>query len=131
MKFAPTIYTDDCEVSMLFMGEPYFIRFEIEYDDAMPVRCHMLDFCLTKQSLDEIKWPNLPHKRLWYVKWGGYPIFIQNEVNPISDDGRPYVYLCTVNNEWGDSGNCNIFILVRKGELGYEVEDVYMEYSCC
>ena len=20
---------------------------------------------------------------------------------------------------------------VRKGELGYEVEDVYMEYSCC
>lgn len=49
---------------------------------------------------------------------------------PYSDDDRPYDFLCMVDNGWGDSGTCNIFILVRKCELGYEVEDLYMEYSC-
>jgi hypothetical protein len=124
LKLVRSIWTNDCEASILFRGEPYFVKFDIVYDDhAIPSRCDLLEFCPTKQPLDE--------DRGSYVQWGGYPHFKQDTAIPYSDDGIPYDFLCMVDNGWGDSGTCNIFILVRKGELGYEVEDLYMEYSCC
>lgn len=65
------------------------------------------------------------------MQWGGYPKFRQDASIPCSDAGIPYDFLCMVDNGWGDSGTCNIFVLVRQGQLAYEVEDLYMEYSCC
>ena len=55
----------------------------------------------------------------------------------MSDDGRHYKYICTINNYWGDVGNGNIFALLEKdwddeaGDfVGFIVEDVYVEASC-
>lgn len=124
MKLLLPIWTDDCEATILFRGEPYFVKFEIVYDDhGVPHRCDLLRFCPAQLPLDE--------DRGNYVQWGGYPHFKQCEVMPFADDGRPYDFLCMVDNGWGDSGTCNIFVLVRQGQTGYEVEDLYMEYSCC
>lgn len=124
LKLIRPIWTNDCEAIILFRGEPYSVKFDIVYDDhGIPSRCKLLELQPTDQSLSE--------DRGNYVQWGGYPDFKQDTAIPYSDDDRPYDFLCMVDNGWGDSGTCNIFILVRKGELGYEVEDLYMEYSCC
>ena len=45
---------------------------------------------------------------------------------PCSDDGLPYTYICTIENDWGDMGNGNIFALIRD----FKVEDVWVEASC-
>lgn len=124
MKLVRSIWTDECRAVILFRGEPYSVWFDIVYDDhGIPSHCKLLEFCPTYGSLTEDKGG--------YVQWGGYPKFRQDASIPCSDDGIPYDFLCMVDNGWGDSGTCNIFILVHKGELGWEVEDLYMEYSCC
>lgn len=122
MKFLSPIFTNDCEASILFRGEPYFVKFEIKYDDdGVPDTCEILEFYPTKQPLD------ISYGYRGYVKWGWYPDFRQSAVIPCSDDNRRYDFLCTVDNHWGDSGTCNIFVLVKRSPLGYEIEDVYME----
>lgn len=68
------------------------------------------------------------NKRGEYYKFGGYPRFIQNEYCPCAaEDMKPYTYICTIENGWGDCGNGNIFALIRDGV----VEDVLVEASCC
>jgi hypothetical protein len=124
LKLVRSTWSDDCEAAILFRGEPYFVKFDIVYNDqGIPKTCKILEFCPTKQELDG--------SRGHYVQWGGWPNFRQDSVKPYSDDGRPYDFLCMVDNGWGDSGTCNIFVLVKQGQMGYEVEDLYMEYSCC
>ena len=124
MKFTKTIWTNECAATILISGEPYYFEFAIIYDNCgVPETCEVKEFCLTKQPLDEDIGS--------YVKWGGYPHFKQSECIPMSDDGREYKYICTVNNDWGDMGNCNIFLLFKKEEfIGLCIEDIYMEYSC-
>jgi hypothetical protein len=123
LKLVRPVWTTDCEANIIFRGEVYFVKFDIVYDDyGVPSRCNLLEFSPT------VGIPNKDYGH--YVQWGGWPRFRQESIKPYSDDGRPYDFLCMVDNGWGDSGTCNIFILVRKGELGYEVEDLYMEYSC-
>jgi hypothetical protein len=108
----------------MFRGEPYSVWFDIIYDDhGIPSHCKLLEFSPTTQPLSE--------DRGSYVQWGGWPKFRQDSINPYSNDGRPYDFLCMVDNGWGDSGTCNIFVLVKQGQIGYEIEDLFMEYSCC
>lgn len=126
MKFLPTIYTNDLEVSMLIRGNPYFIKLELIYDDnGIPDRIEVLEFCSTKQSLDEKDWYSGA-----YVSWGGWPRFRQFEVRPANDDGVPYDFLCTINNHWGDMGNCNIFVEFSGPNHDLVIKDIYMEFSC-
>lgn len=64
-------------------------------------------------------------------KWGGYPTFIQGHIQPLSEDGRLYHYICTIQNDWGDMGNANIFALIGEWENDtLTVQDVYVEASC-
>ena len=123
------MWTDEPKAAILLGGMHYFIDFEIIYDDrGIPDKCKIIQFYKTSQELTVE--PN--HKKFRpYIKWGGSPDFRQDEYYPVSDDDRPYTFLCMVDNGWGDSGTCNIFILTRLGESGLEIEDVYMEASCC
>lgn len=132
MKLIKPIFTNDYQVVISLQDKyglcPYFIEIEIKHDDSgFPYKCEIVEFCPTKLPLDEtrsdISWD-------WYIKWGGYPNFIHGEAIPVSDDGIPYTYLCTVENGWGDSGNCNIFLLLKDGLFGLKIDDVYMEASC-
>lgn len=118
---------------MMIDGIKCKITIEVEYDESssMPIDAK-LDIKKTEDPLTESD----DHPRC-YFKWGGYPEFIQNEVCPMSDDGRHYKYICTINNYWGDAGNGNIFALLEKdwddedGDfVGFIVEDVYVEASC-
>jgi hypothetical protein len=133
MKFFKPIYTEDYEAIIPFRGQKYSVEIEIIYEDyGMPTGCAILDFKKLSESADISVSSN---SRSPLVKWGGSPRFIQDEYYPIADDGTPYDFLCTVENSWGDSGNCNIFILVEERELGdsffYEIKDVFVEASCC
>lgn len=127
-KIHPVIFTYDNDAIIQYRGEPYHVSVEIVYDDSgLPITC-MVSF---EKSGQELTKSVNALRNLYYIKWGGCPIFLQQEIWPISDDCVPYEFLCTVNDCWGDSGNCNIFILTRKTEnLGYVLERVYMEKSC-
>lgn len=125
MKLIRPVWTNNCEAVILFRGEPYLVKFNIVYDDnSVPCYCHLQEFWPTKEPLD------VDDSRGGYVQWGGCPDFRQDDAIPYSDDYRPYDFLCMVDNGWGDSGTCNIFVLVKQGQIRYEVEDLYMEYSC-
>lgn len=126
MKLIKPIW-DGYEAFVPFLGEPYHIEIDVIHDDnGIPVKCNIIHFEPTNFIRDE--W-NKSH----FIKWGGYPDFMQSEFVPTSDDGVPYIFLCHSDRYWGDSGTFNVFVLVReKDENGkWTIEDVYMEASCC
>lgn len=151
MKFAPVIYTqvnrsviggvltDVGEAVINYKGRRYAVRVEVRInDDGTPEGCDV-QFAiedsapLTDDQIGMIKGS--------YAKWGGSPRFLQNELWPMSDAGIQYDYLCTIENEWGDAGNCNIFILTEcniplngleqaNTVPSYRIVDSFMEASC-
>ncbi len=124
MKFKRAFYTDDTCAVFEIQGIPYYIKFHIEYDyDGVPSKAIIEEWNITDKKLEETK-------NASYVKWGGYPIFVQSEIIPMSDDGKEYFYLCTIDNDWGDSGNCNVFVLLEESEFGLIPKDVFLEASC-
>lgn len=133
-NFQP-IYNNSPEAIMHIDGIKCKISIEVEYDEmgGMPLSAKV-EINKTEEPLsvsDTIKGKYGPQVNiLSYYKWGGYPRFIQNEVCPMSEDGRLYRYLCTINNNWGDMGNGNVFALIKPSEKGFDVEDVYVEASC-
>jgi len=126
VQFRNPQYTDDIENIIILHGRPYYINLELVYDDnGIPMGVKVLDFELNSdRKVNYTKW------HAWSVKWGGFPEFVQGEVVPVSEDGRPYQYICTVNNNWGDNGNCNIFILFSGAKFNQKIEDIYLEASC-
>lgn len=125
MKFKGPVWTDDTHAIVPIKGQNFFIAFDIEHDmDGVPFKANIVDYVETTFPATQEK----DNIRYFYVKWGGYPDFKQGELVPFSDDGREYTYLCTVYNDWGDMGNCNLFLLM--GEDGVTIEDVYLEASC-
>ena len=127
MKLKQPIFTDDLSAVIDIDGSPVDIELELEYDnDGIPSRIKVIRFEDTNKPLTVEK------PRSDYVKWGGYPDFKQSEVIPVSDDGREYKYLCTVYNNWGDMGTCNIFILreISCDQVINVIEDIYLEASC-
>lgn len=125
MEFKRPVWTDDTHAIVPIKGQNFFIAFDIEHDNnGVPFRANITEYVET--TFPATKEKNGSKYR--YVKWGGYPDFRQSEVVPFSNDGREYSYLCTVYNNWGDSGNCNLFILM--GEDGVTIEDIYLEASC-
>lgn len=117
MKFLKPIWTNELEATILINGVRTYVALELEYDDSgCPEKCNLLDF-------DQVDTGPLTISKGTYVKWGGWPDFIQGEICPTGDDLVPYFYLCTIYNNWGDSGNTNVFIDLR-------TKDVYIEASC-
>jgi len=136
MKFLPIICTEEYSAVIEYRGQKYYVEIDILYDNnSAPGKCNIL----FERTLDkELSVSKANYFRGNFVKWGGCPIFRQGECWPATDEGIPYDYLCTVDNKWGDMGNCNIFILTKKVECDvitdnhhYEIVDVYMEASCC
>lgn len=130
MRFLNPIYTHEWSAIIIYRGEKYAVSVELEYNNhGMPDRCSV-QFApapnaeLTKSIDHNIA--GLPYE----VKWGGWPEFIQGEIWPATDDGNPFDYLCTINIQWGDNGNVNIFISTQKTATGYEVLETYLEASC-
>lgn len=120
-KFGVSIHTNEPQVVMFLNGRKYKVKIEIKYDDdAIPV-----DAEVDMKPCNEPLTPSSSKKE--YYKFGGFPRFIQNVFEPVTDDGVPYTYLCTIENNWGDCGNCNIFVLIKDDV----VEDVFIEASCC
>ena len=133
MQFLNEIYTDEWAAVILYRGEKYAVSVDLVYDVCgVPVSC-VVHFKPAPHAAVTLSKKNLSSKyrRCSYeVKWGGWPHFIQDEVWPASDDGIPFDYLCTINTEWGDAGNVNIFILTTKTAAGYVVLESYVEASC-
>lgn len=135
MKFLPIIYTEEYSAVIEYRGQKYSVEIDILYDNnSVPEKCNILFERIFDKELTVSK---ANYFRGNFVKWGGYPRFLQEECWPATDEGIPYDYLCTVDNKWGDMGNCNIFILTKKVECDvltnnyhYEIVDVYMEASC-
>lgn len=125
MKSPSSIYTDSSTVVMYLNGLKYKVSIDVKYDEhsAMPIDAKV-DLVCTEEELTKSS-----GKTSNYYKFGGYPNFIQTPVEPMSDYGKPYTYICTINNDWGDCGNANIFALIS--DSGDNVEDVYVEASCC
>ena len=136
MKFLPIICTEEYNAVIEYRGQKYSVGIDISYDnDSIPEKCNISFERVFDKELSVT--PN-DYDRGNYVKWGGYPNFLQGECWPATDEGIPYDFLCTVENQWGDMGNCNVFILTKKVECDvlkdnyhYEIVDVYMEASCC
>lgn len=136
MKFLPIICTEEYNAVIEYRGQKYSVGIDISYDnDSIPEKCNISFERVFDKELSVT--PN-DYDRGNYVKWGGYPNFVQGECWPATDEGIPYDFLCTVENQWGDMGNCNVFILTKKVECDvlkdnyhYEIVDVYMEASCC
>jgi hypothetical protein len=57
----------------------------------------------------------------------GQPTFIQNEIFPMRN-GRVAMNLCTLETDWGDSGNVNILFICDEAGIPTEV---WFEASCC
>jgi hypothetical protein len=123
MKFGCAIHSNSPTVVMFLNGTKYKVEVDVTYDDycAMPV-----DAVVKIERTDEAL--NLSGKHNDYYKFGGYPIFIQTPREPIGENGKPYTYICTIQNNWGDMGNANIFALIS--DCGDKIEDVYVEASC-
>lgn len=123
MKFGSAIFTNSPKVVMYLNGVKYKVEVDVEYDDycAMPI-----DAIVKIERTDEAL--SLSGKHNEYYKFGGYPIFIQSSYEPIGENGKPYTYICTIQNDWGDMGNANIFALIS--DCGEKIEDVFVEASC-
>ena len=136
MKWLNPIYTDE---SSVIIPLKYFhirnqtdnatvVEITIEWScdeySGMP-KSAKLKICKSDKPITE----STDHNGLY--KWAGFPIFVQNCVQPISDDGRLYHYICTIQNNWADMGNANIFALIGDWEDDIlVVEDVFVEASC-
>ena len=124
MKSPSSIYANYPSVVMYLNGLKYKVSIDVKYEEysAMPVDAKVeierTEAELTKSS----------GNRNDYYKFGGFPIFIQNPVEPMAENGKPYTYICTVQNDWGDMGNANVFVLID--DSGETIEDVYVESSC-
>lgn len=133
MRLLNVVHTDEWAAVILYRGEKYAVAVELEYDPSgVPVRC-VVDFKpAPHQELTPSKENRSSKYRLcsWEVKWGGWPQFLQAEIWPASDAGIPFDYLCTINTEWGDAGNVNVFILTAETAGGYVVLESYIEASC-
>lgn len=119
------IYTDEPNVVIYLLGKKCEINIKVDYeeDSAAPIDANLrIDF--TEKPLTE------KSTTRGYYKWGWFPTFLQNEVYPTAADGRPYTFICTVCNNWGDCGNANVFALLKEHDTGFFIEDVYVEYSC-
>ncbi len=124
MKFCPVVYTWETEAVIFYKGHKYFVK--LDFDTTTDLKIKVVSFEVSDSELTE----GVPSCRNYFVKWGGAPRFLQGEVWPMSEKGIPYDYLCTVENEWGDGGNLNVFILTEKVNDCYTVSDVYTEASC-
>ena len=125
VKFYQSITNSEPQVVMLIDGIKCKLSIDVEYDEysAMPMSAQ-LSIAKTDEPL------STSDNKSYYFKWGGYPVFVQSECSPMSEDGRLYKYICTINNSWGDMGNANIFALLSPSEEGFTVEDVFVEASC-
>ena len=121
MKILPIIYTDDTRAIVQINGTHYDIDFELHYDEScVPQSCTFHKFNKTNQPLTQ------DSNSANYVRWRGAPDFRQGQVIPTDDDGVEYSFLCTINNNWGDSGTVNIFVLIKDNLLIYH----WVEASC-
>lgn len=136
-KFGVSFYTN-CTTAVIFVnGKKCRVTIsDIELEDysSMPIDAKVkIEPVGDLEQIDVNPDPTRPRpifggRRKPYLKFGGWPDFIQNECEPVAEDGTPYTYICTINNDWGDSGNGNVFALIRDN---FFVEDVYIEASCC
>jgi hypothetical protein len=129
MKSHSDIYTNDNTVVMYLNGKKYRVTVKESWgEDGIPNNADV-DIVLTDDPLTVGKCEKcrLYRGRDYDYKFGGFPYFIQNTVSPCSNEGVPYTYVCTIESGWGDSGNSNIFILIKDDK----VLDVYHEASCC
>jgi uncharacterized protein YwqG len=123
MKYGSAIYSSEPSVVMHLNGKKYKVIVEAEFSEeipAMPVSAKV-DISLTEEPVtisDESGWCR--------YKFGGYPHFIQGEVLPTDDNDQPYAYICTIESNWGDCGNGNVFALIKDDK----VVDVYVEANC-
>lgn len=123
-----SIYSDSPSVVMYVNGVKCQVTVDIEHDEdsGMPIHAKV-------EILFEGFRPLTPSgKSNCYYKFGGWPEFTQLPIEPMAEDGTPYTYICSVNNNWGDMGNANVFALVRYDAVNcwVFVEDVYVEASC-
>lgn len=94
------------------------VSVSLEYDHAVPKKATVN----IGNSYDSVE-----TSEYGIYKWLGIPDFIQSTKWPYSKEtGKPYMYLCTIYDEWGDMGNNNIFVELD----GEDLVDVYHEYSC-
>ena len=117
------IWTNENTVVMFLEGVKYRVTVDVEYDEysAMPIEAKV-----KLEPSDEPVTASSNNTRDYY-KFGGAQDFVQFPHYPVAKiDQKPYAYVCTVENSWGDCGNGNIFALIRNGA----VEDVYVEASC-
>jgi hypothetical protein len=138
MKNTSSIYTNEPNVVMFLNGVKCKVSVNIIYDDyhspGMPI-----DAKISIERTDEPLTVGIqPANNGWSnrhtadYKFGGYPFFLQNVVEPCSNDGLPYTYICTIQNNWGDLGNGNVFALIRNFDVDkIAIEDVFVEASCC
>jgi hypothetical protein len=124
MKFCPVVYTWETEAVIFYKGHKYFVK--LDFDTTNDLKIKVVSFEASDSELTE----GVDSCRNYFVKWGGAPRFLQGDQWPMSEEGIPYDYLCTVENEWGDGGNLNVFILTEKVNDCYTVSDVYTEASC-
>lgn len=123
MKLSTEIWTDESDVVMYVNGVKCKIEIEPQHNsqtgiiDRVNIKINKTEEDLTKEG-----------RSGYYYKWGGWPIFRQQSVIPASDDNKPYTYICTINNDWGDMGNVNVFVLIDEN---FCVKDIFIETSCC
>lgn len=136
MKLLQPICTEEYNAVIEYRGQKYSVEIDILYDDdCVPKKCTVVSFEKTFDK--DLSVSKAKYFKGNFVKWGVCPRFLQEECWPATDEGIPYDFLCTVENQWGDMGNCNIFILTKKVECDvlrenyhYEIVDVYMEANC-
>jgi hypothetical protein len=126
MRFGSSVLTDSPTAVIYLNGIKYRVTIsDIEFEDisVMPIKA-AVQIAKTDEDLTQ-------SNRDWnsYYKFGGFPVFLQNSVEPCCSCSRkPYTYICTLQTDWGDMGNANIFALIS--DSGDEVEDVFVEASC-
>lgn len=113
---------------MFLQGNKYKVTVEESWsDDGVPESATVTVEPTTEPITVSKPFPHWGYRSRYAYKFGGYPVFIQNPVSPCDDEGFPYTYICTIESGWGDSGNSNIFALIKDDK----VLDVYLEASCC
>ena len=122
MKNLEPLTTDNTTAIIELGGLTYRVSIEVDYSDGVP--------SAVSAGLEIVSLPLTEKVPGGWVEWLGYPKFRQGPVYPHSDDGRPYTFICSVDDCWGDMGTANIFFLFKKNCLPFEIEDVYMEASC-
>jgi len=123
-QFRSGIRTDDSEVVMWLNNKKCKVNVEIEYDEysSQPIDAK-LNIVFTDEPLTTAKVSG-------YYRFGPFPDFIQSACWPVSAEFKPYTFICTVYNGWGDMGNGNVFALLEETTTGYDVLDVFVEASC-